>query len=314
LEAVFGFVRIWNCCDDYTQKIGISRFGKEAIMKLNIIGGIIGGVALLIAASLSGARAADMPLKASPVPVAPPPSWTGFYIGVQGGGGWASVDQSYVDTSTVFGSASMNGHGSGGLGGALVGYNWQVNPNLVLGLEGDWDWTRINAGMTTALLDQRNGLFAPGGSAVMNTELRDLATIRGRIGYTGDPSWLAYATGGVAFARTDFNGNLSCPVSFAGNGCGAAGVVSPVSFGATRTGFAVGGGLEYKLTANWTAGVEYLFYDFARTESGSTPWLLVGGGPTPYAPGCPVAAAPCVNYSFGNLNVSTVRARLSYKF
>ena len=165
-------------------------------MKRIIIGGLAVS-ALLIAAPLSSASAADMAVKAPPAPVAAPASWTGFYIGAQGGGGWDHVDQSYVDTSTVFGSAPMGAHGSGGLGGVLVGYNWQVNPNWVLGLEGDWDWAHINAGTTSGLFSPITTppSFAPGGSAVMNTSVRDLATIRGRIGYTASPSWLGMSPG-----------------------------------------------------------------------------------------------------------------------
>jgi outer membrane immunogenic protein len=282
---------------------------------------IIGGVAvsaLLIAASLSSASAADMAVKAPPAPVAAPASWTGFYIGAQGGGGWDHVDQSYVDTSGVFGSAPMGAHGSGGLAGVLVGYNWQVNPNWVLGLEGDWDWTHINATATAS------NVFSPlggpsGTTAVMSTSVRDLATIRGRIGYTASPSWLAYVTGGVAFARMNFNGNITCPAAFPGVGCGGGAFPSPatapVSFSANRTGFAVGGGLEYKLSANLIAGVEYLFYGFDRTDSGSNFWLSGSGVPFPsFTPGCLPNRPNCVQYSFGNLDISTVRARLSYKF
>jgi outer membrane immunogenic protein len=275
---------------------------------------------LIVSAALaaligSPALAADMPVKAPPAPVVAPASWTGFYIGVQGGGGWDHASQSYIDTSTVFSSVPMGANGSGGLGGVLIGYNWQVNPNWVLGLEADWDWASIKAGTTAGNVPSQ---FAPGvpsaTTAVTNTNVRDLASIRGRIGYTASPSWLTYVTGGVAFARTNFNGNITCPASFAGIGCGASGVDAPVAFNANRTGFAVGAGLEYKLSTNWIVGVEYLFYGFDRTNSGSSPWLLLPAGtPTPFLPGCPTPTA-CVQYTSGNLNISTVQARLSYKF
>jgi outer membrane immunogenic protein len=91
-------------------------------------------VVLALALSFAGtAYAADLPMKAAPPPVAPPPSWTGFYIG--GNAGYLVVqDQSGTTnftqpaptlTNPAFNTASANSWIAGG----QVGYNWQVSPS-----------------------------------------------------------------------------------------------------------------------------------------------------------------------------------------
>ncbi len=113
-------------------------------------------------------------------PVAPVPvyrpfySWTGFYFGINGGGGWGRSQWDGVNTFDV----------SGGLIGGTIGYNWQIG-HVVLGAEGDIDWSGID-GTTTVLC-------VPG----CTTRNYWLATVRGRIGYSWD-RFLPYLTGGLA--------------------------------------------------------------------------------------------------------------------
>jgi len=102
-------------------------------------------------------------------------NWTGFYLGINGGG--------------AFGSSSWNSTGSrdisGGLVGGTVGYNYQMG-HAVVGVEGDIDWADIS-GSTT------NG--CPLGCKTSDTWL---STARGRIGYAAD-RFMPYVTGGAAF-------------------------------------------------------------------------------------------------------------------
>jgi outer membrane immunogenic protein len=106
---------------------------------------------------------------------APVYNWTGFYIGINGGG--------------AFGGSSWNSTGnrdiSGGLVGGTVGYNYQIG-HAVIGVEGDIDWADIS-GSTT------NG--CPLGCKTSDTWL---STARGRIGYAAD-RFMPYVTGGAAF-------------------------------------------------------------------------------------------------------------------
>jgi outer membrane immunogenic protein len=129
--------------------------------------------------AISAANAADL----SPgyqAPMAPVPvyrafySWTGFYLGINGGGGWGRSQWDGINPFDV----------SGGFIGGTVGYNWQIG-HVVLGAEGDIDWSGIDG--TTAVL-------CPPGCTTRNYWL---ATVRGRLGYAWD-RFLPYVTGGLA--------------------------------------------------------------------------------------------------------------------
>ena len=86
------------------------------------------------------AGAADMRVKAPLAPPPPPPfSWNGFYIGGEIGGAWANG----TVTDSLFGLSVSTSH-NGWLGGGVVGYNYQTS-NIVFGVEGDFDWTSMNA-------------------------------------------------------------------------------------------------------------------------------------------------------------------------
>jgi outer membrane immunogenic protein len=124
------------------------------------------------------ARAADLPRRYEPVvkaPIyAPIYNWTGFYIGINGGGAWG---HSAWDSARGFDL-------SGGLVGGTAGYNWQTGP-WVFGLEGDLDWTNING---------KTSVACPLGCTTGNNWL---ATVRGRVGYAFDRI-MPYFTGGLA--------------------------------------------------------------------------------------------------------------------
>jgi len=91
-----------------------------------------------LAATTAIAAAADLarraPYYSAPAPVfAPPFSWTGFYVGINGGGGFGSSNWDSTGSRNV----------SGGLVGGTVGYNYQFG-QAVEGIEGDVDWSGIN--------------------------------------------------------------------------------------------------------------------------------------------------------------------------
>ena len=138
--------------------------------------------AIALVALGGAAAAADLPPASQPyypkapafVP-APVYNWTGFYLGINGGG--------------AFGSSSWNSTGSrnisGGLVGGTVGYNYQAG-QAVFGVEGDIDWADISGSTTTG---------CPLGCKTSDTWL---STVRGRIGYAAD-RFMPYVTGGAAF-------------------------------------------------------------------------------------------------------------------
>ncbi len=185
-----------------------------------------------------GAMAADLPSRRAPPPVyaAPAPifTWTGLYVGVNGGG-W--INNSRI--GSFVGSGGKLG-GGGFLAGGTIGYNWQTANRVVIGVEADADY-RSRATVTPPLF------------ASVGTASGMLGTARVRLGYGFDRA-LLYVTGGLAF------GNAAAP-----NGLTSVllGVAAPRSnsnptFGA---GWTAGAGVEFALNNNWSVKGEYLYTD-----------------------------------------------------
>jgi outer membrane immunogenic protein len=285
-------------------------------------------LAFVAATAFAGqALAADVAVKARP-PVAMVPSWTGFYVGINGGGAWSDgPSMTYVDlanignTTNAYAPSTINPSSStSGIAGFHAGYNWQLAPTWVLGIEGDWDWTNISAGGTNRLNGATNlaggtfGLLTDNVS--MQTKVNWLASVRGRLGYAS-PTWMLYGTGGVAFADMDFNAQVHCtgPVRAPGASlCDAPGQdIRPTGFNDKRVGWVAGAGFEFKPTTNWIFGLEYLYYRFDGTNTGGGSWTFPNGQPAPFY-ACTVAGQNCARFSYDDVNVQTVRARLSYQF
>src|SRR4026209_2838029 len=188
----------------------------------------------LIAFGISApASAADMAVKAAPPPyVAPIYNWTGFYIG--GNGGWGRSNSCLnFDGFGIFGFAGGCASRSGGLVGGQIGYRWQAS-QWVFGVEAQGDWADLSS--------QRISLINPLFSTRTTTDVIGLFT--GQIGYAWNQA-LFYVKGGAAVTSNRF----SVLENVFGTGLAAA--------RSTRWGGAVGVGLEYGFTPNWSFGVEY---------------------------------------------------------
>src|SRR5664280_130891 len=185
------------------------------------------------------ASAADMPVKAAPM--APPPvayNWTGFYVGVNGGGAWGHTDWQYTVALTT-----ADHNTSGGVVGGTIGYNYQFPNNFVAGIEVDWDWANI-----------RGSTVCPAPAFSCESKIKDIGTARGRIGYAWD-KLLVYGTGGVAW------GDVTIQTV---NIAGAANPPSGTSTNgqtSTRAGWVGGVGVEYVIWQNVSAKAEWLYYD-----------------------------------------------------
>jgi outer membrane immunogenic protein len=203
---------------------------------------LLAGTALLTLVSGS-AMAADM--RPAPAPVytkapmmAPVFSWTGFYIGGNLGGAWTN---STINDS-LFGLNFSNGNNAVFVGGGQVGFNYQVG-NVVLGVEGDFDWAANNNNSVTGVVGPLGHTF----SASAND--RWMATVAGRLGYAFD-HWLIYAKGGGGWV-----GANSFTVTDVTTG-------ASVNAGSSNTisGWLVGGGLEWAFANNWSIRAEYDYF------------------------------------------------------
>ena len=172
-------------------------------------------------------------------------NWQGLYLGVNAGYGWGSDNAStFVGPATASGSVSPDGW----FGGGQIGYNAQFNA-LVLGLEADLQGADISD--TTAL--------AGGGAFTQaTTDIEWFSTLRGRIGYAAGPA-LLYVTGGWAFADV----NTSVAQTTAGGSVA-------MSNDDIKSGYTLGGGVEWAFAPNWSLKSEYLYVDLGE-ESFSTP-------------------------------------------
>lgn len=164
------------------------------------------------------------------VDAAPAFTWTGFYVGANGGWVWGDVDFDFITVGT-----SSNTDFDGGFAGGTVGVNWQWN-SIVLGVEGDLDWAGMDGSDP-----------CPNPAFRCKIDFNWLATARGRVGFAWN-RFLVYGTGGVAFADVDF----STPP-------GGAGFTS--SFNETYLGWTVGGGVEFGLTNHISIKGEYAYFD-----------------------------------------------------
>lgn len=240
--------------------------------------------AFLVAGSVA-ASAADLPVrgytKAAPsVAVSPYYDWSGFYIGANAGYGWARDDHADLTTGGGFFTNGPTGpfggtqriEPRGAVYGGQAGYNWQA-ANWVFGLE--------IAGDGTSIRRTDSSIFFPD-DEFLRARIDGIVTVTGRIGYSFN-NFLPYIKGGYAAADLSTrNYNITGTVA--------------LDHSEWRSGYTIGGGIEYGFTPNWTFGVEYAYMDF-----GTRDWNGVNSG----------GGAEHFNE---DLRVSTITARLNYKF
>lgn len=215
------------------------------------------------------ASAADLPRKA-PAYSPPPPvfSWTGCYIGGKIGYGWGRDTVTISDLGATTGVPELagvpfgpvTGDTKGVVGGGQVGCNYQFASNWVIGIEGDGEAADIRGDATQSFsFVSLIGPTTVTGTAHAQTDW--IASATGRLGWTWDRVML-YAKGGAAWAGDKYSADLSA-------------FNEHIETSVTRPGWTVGGGLEWAFWNNWSAKVEYDFYNF-NTRNLALPGTIAG--------------------------------------
>ena len=239
------------------------------------------------AADLYGGGYKDAP---APVPFVAPFRWTGFYLGGNIGGAWGRGG-GVTSRCSPLGicdqlPASGNVDANSVIGGVHAGYNWSMSPLWLIGIEGDFEWTKLDGSASAQDVDATGFVIGPRGHT-WSRDIGWLASVRGRLGYTVAPKTLMYFTGGVAWQNADYRATQS--------GLGTA----STSFSETTTGYVIGGGLEWAMTNNWVLKGEYLYYNFDGQSSN-----------VPNSLGAPVRSS----FKWDDSEVHSLRAGISYKF
>lgn len=192
---------------------------------------------LLAGLAVSTAHAADAVIDYQPAPVVYDSfNWTGFYVGGQVGYAFAGgTDLIYPEDEDYNYDLDPRGF----LGGVHAGYNHQLANGVVLGVEGDLNWARIDDS------------GASDDDYTSDYRIDWTGSVRGRVGYAID-RLMPYLTAGVAFGGfrfTEFDDGV-----FDSSGRD------------NFVGWTVGVGAEYALTNNWSIRTEYRYTDFGSTD------------------------------------------------
>lgn len=241
---------------------------------IHFLGKITSAAAIMTAAFVATPRvaaAADLPMPTKAQPFsqsAPPYDWSGFYGGGHFGYLWG---RTRVDDEGV--TTERNARTDGIIGGALIGYNWQID-RVVFGLEGDFGWTDAHGVGTTTTGPEPVIIRGPN-----SYDVRWTSHIRGRLGYAFN-DWLVFAAGGFAAADLSFRegaitiipgtpnaGSGSTPAGTTTGAASSASASNPIlDDGGKYYGWSIGGGIEHAFTANLIGRVEYFYDDFGHKD------------------------------------------------
>jgi outer membrane immunogenic protein len=204
--------------------------------------------ATLAALIVTPVLAADMAAPVLKAPATPAWSWTGFYVGLNAGGGFG---RSNVDDMDCYWCDSTHVTNAFGVAGGQLGYNLQFR-SVVLGVEGDFDWAGYHQSYSLCVTCAS---FATG-----TVKMDDIGTARARLGLAYDNA-LIYVTAGGAWGGWRFDQNAI------NNGTppGPPGSVRAVwTDHSEHAGIVGGAGLEWKVDQNWSLRGEWLHVELAQ--------------------------------------------------
>src|SRR5690349_17971358 len=194
-------------------------------MKKNLLLAAVSLVALSATAPALAADLAARPYTKAPAMVATIYDWSGFYIGINGGGGSSHKCWDFIDAGLFDPEGCHNA--TGGTFGGQIGYRWQM-ASWVFGLEAQGNWADFRG--------DNISLLAP--TLFRNqSRIDSFGLFTGQIGYAWGPA-LLYVKGGAAVTDDRYR-VFDVPTGLIDDRANE-----------TRWGATVGVGFEYLITPN----------------------------------------------------------------
>jgi len=195
-----------------------------------------------VAASLAGAAATFfMATQTVLADDAPAPGWTNFYIGGFVGGG--AVNNNLDVLGGLFEFDGIGGQGF--VGGGFVGFNYQISPQFVLGIQGELGVSDLETNISTPIL----------GGISLEAAPQFNAALSGRAGWLANPNALVYIIGGYSYAEYETKINLPR--------------LGSIKFDENYHGFHIGAGIEARITESLTARIEYRYTEYQDEDWGT---------------------------------------------
>jgi outer membrane immunogenic protein len=195
--------------------------------------------AAITVGAVAPAAAADLPARApasykAPAIVEAAYDWSGFYVGINGGGATSDVDWNADPTPGFASGDEGSHHPSGGTVGGQIGYRWQMS-NVVFGVEAQGNWADFSGSSLSLLFPGQTN----------QTRIDGFGLFTGQIGYAWDRA-LFYVKGGAAVTDNQYTATATLPP-----------LIGVDTAGDTRWGATVGVGFEYAFVPNWSFALEY---------------------------------------------------------
>jgi len=214
------------------------------------------GILFSMAASVAIFAGGDI----APVTPAPMDNWSGFYVGIQGGYLWGDPDivisrdnddpdhpDTYHRTHDVS-DTDVDGFA----GGIYAGYNWLLENDWLIGVEGEWNY--VSADGTGDLIDRHSN--DPGGKdGTGKTKQEWDASLRLKTGVVvGD--YLPYITGGVAWT------SVNAKAYYLGINAKAYDPQTLMDDDQILVGWTIGAGVEMAISENVHVRIQYRYTDY----------------------------------------------------
>lgn len=254
-------------------------------------------------------------------------NWTGFYLGANAGY-WRSQTNKITTTGTTtyinpifalgasnvanaltqFANTNSSQHPNGFIGGVQAGYDYATNNNILLGLAIDFDGLTNSSNTftkqkTVNLVDFNESYM---GSLAVEQRINFLGSVRARLGFLYNPSFLIYATGGFAYGNVTLDSAWAAqeslgPVIFPT-------IAAQRNLNETLTGWTAGAGIEWLFKPNWSAMIEYSYYSLQDLNARAT-LAQINGGMSPSL----LWASASVNTAM-SLSAGSIRVGINYHF